>query len=74
MIKVPLKKNTPVSARADPTLTDASGADVSPYDIILGTVEIDTERIPIYMFPNPTGLHLSVSSLQKVLKVYVPTN
>lgn len=49
MIKVPLKKNTPVPVRADPSPTDASGAEVSPYDIILGTVEIDTEKIPQYM-------------------------
>jgi hypothetical protein len=49
MIKVPLKKNTPVTVRADPMPTDALGAEVSPYDIILGTVEIDTEKIPVYM-------------------------
>ena len=49
MIKVPLKKNTPVTVKTDPTLTDANGAEVSPYDIILGTVEIDTDKIPLYM-------------------------
>ncbi len=49
MRKGPPKKNTPVPGRADPSPTDASGAAVSPYDIILGTVEIDTEKIPQYM-------------------------
>lgn len=49
MIKVPLKKNVPVVTRSDPPATDAAGAEVSPYDIILGTAEIDTEKIPAYM-------------------------
>lgn len=49
MIKVPLKKNAPVAAKTEPSPTDAGGAEVSPYDIILGTVEIDTEKIPVYM-------------------------
>ncbi len=49
MIKVPLKKNDLPQAKTGPAPTDASGAEVSPYDIILGTVEIDTEKIPLYM-------------------------
>ena len=52
MIKVPLKKNTPVTVKAEPAPTDATGAEISPYDIILGTVEIDTEKIPVYMWAN----------------------
>lgn len=52
MIKVPLKKNSQVNVRAEPGPTDITGADISPYDIILGTVEIDTEKIPLYMWPN----------------------
>lgn len=49
MIKVPLKKNTPVAVKAEPSPTDANGAEISPYDIILGTVEIDTDKIPVYL-------------------------
>lgn len=49
MIKVPLKKNVPVVARADPPITGANGAEISPYEIILGNVEIDTEKIPAYL-------------------------
>lgn len=49
MIKVPLKKNDVSPVKSGPAPTDAAGAEVSPYDIILGTVEIDTEKIPVYM-------------------------
>ena len=47
MIKVPLKKTAPVSAKQQ-IQTTINGKQINAYDIILGSVEIDTEQIPIY--------------------------
>ena len=48
MIKVPLKKNTPVVVKKGIPKT-VNGVQISAYDIILGNVEIDTEQIPAYL-------------------------
>jgi hypothetical protein len=49
MIKVPLKKNVQSSAKPEPQLSKGDKNKFSAYDIILGSVEIDTEQIPTYL-------------------------
>lgn len=52
MIKVPLKKNIQVKGTPDIQPIGNNKNKFSAYDIILGSVEIDTEQIPVYLFIN----------------------
>ena len=49
MIKVPLKKTAYSAPKAEvPVLMGPKGR-INAYDIILGSVEIDTDQIPAYV-------------------------
>ena len=49
MIKVPLKNNSPKKNKTSaPNLIGPKGK-INAYDIILGSVEIDTDQIPAYL-------------------------
>ena len=49
MIKVPLKKNSGANLKPEPQVLMGPKGRINAYDIILGSVEIDTDQIPSYM-------------------------